>query len=601
MIRNRSTIATLPRTQRGNPLVLGGDPKGKTFLYTNGNSVIIRDIAHPEISDIYTEHSAQTTVAKYSPSGFYICSADITGKVRIWDTTQKEHILKAEYQPFIGTIKDLCWSHDSQRIVVVGEGREKFGHVFTMETGTSLGEIIGHSKQINSCDFRPKRPFKIITGSDDNFIGIYEGPPFKFKNQLSDHQKYVQSVRFSSDGNFFASGGFDGKLVIYKNDNNEKVHEFNEHAGGIYGIAWPTNDSSKIISCSGDKTTKIYDLNAMKVAANFKIGDDLNDQQVSCLWQNDFILSVSLSGYINYLDEREQKIVRTIYGQNKPITAMTVHEQTVITGACDGQIFNYNLTENEGKTTTAKRNHTNQVQALFKGNQFIYSLGFDDKLKFISLNDFDYIEEEVKLDSQPRGGVVTRDDHLVIACYQHLIVVKDFRIVAKEKIAYEATCIAIGSDESEEEIAIGSKERKVFVYSFSGGKLAVKEKVEIIHRDAITSLSYSHDFNHLAVCDKNRRVIVYKRRENFKLISEVDWSGHQASVNCVSWSDDNIHLVTGSVDTSIIVWDITQPMKHVPLRKAHPMSAITNIHWKNNDTIITSGQDSNIKIFQYQQ
>lgn len=39
-----TTIATLPRTQRGIPLVLGGDPKGKNILYTNGNSVIIRDI-----------------------------------------------------------------------------------------------------------------------------------------------------------------------------------------------------------------------------------------------------------------------------------------------------------------------------------------------------------------------------------------------------------------------------------------------------------------------------------------------------------------------------------------------------------------------------
>jgi hypothetical protein len=37
-------FATLPRTQRGQPIVLGGDPKGKNFLYTNGNSVIIRNI-----------------------------------------------------------------------------------------------------------------------------------------------------------------------------------------------------------------------------------------------------------------------------------------------------------------------------------------------------------------------------------------------------------------------------------------------------------------------------------------------------------------------------------------------------------------------------
>lgn len=67
-------FAALPRTQRGTPLVLGGDPKGRTFLYTNGNSVIIRDIENPAISDVYTEHSCQVNVAKYSPSGFYISS-----------------------------------------------------------------------------------------------------------------------------------------------------------------------------------------------------------------------------------------------------------------------------------------------------------------------------------------------------------------------------------------------------------------------------------------------------------------------------------------------------------------------------------------------
>lgn len=68
------TLAALPRTQRGTPLVLGGDPKGKNFLYTNGNSVIIRDIENPAIADVYTEHSCQVNVAKYSPSGFYIAS-----------------------------------------------------------------------------------------------------------------------------------------------------------------------------------------------------------------------------------------------------------------------------------------------------------------------------------------------------------------------------------------------------------------------------------------------------------------------------------------------------------------------------------------------
>jgi WD40 repeat protein len=93
----------------------------------------------------------------------------------------QEHILKNEFQPFGGPIKDLSWSPDSQRIAVVGEGREKYGHVFMADTGTSVGEITGQTKPINSVDFKPSRPFRIITGSEDNTIGIFEGPPFKFK------------------------------------------------------------------------------------------------------------------------------------------------------------------------------------------------------------------------------------------------------------------------------------------------------------------------------------------------------------------------------------------------------------------------------------
>jgi WD repeat-containing protein 1 (actin-interacting protein 1) len=115
----------LPRTNRGQFVKLGSDPKGKNFLYVNGNSVFIRNIESPMICDVYTEHSQPVQVASYSTSGFYIASADLSGKVRIWDTVNKEHLLKNEFQPISGCIKDLQWSSDNQRIVIGGEGKEK--------------------------------------------------------------------------------------------------------------------------------------------------------------------------------------------------------------------------------------------------------------------------------------------------------------------------------------------------------------------------------------------------------------------------------------------------------------------------------------------
>jgi len=43
----------------------------------------------------------------------------------------KEHILKNEFHPFGGPIKDISWSPDNQRMVVVGEGRERYIESFS--------------------------------------------------------------------------------------------------------------------------------------------------------------------------------------------------------------------------------------------------------------------------------------------------------------------------------------------------------------------------------------------------------------------------------------------------------------------------------------
>ena len=60
-----------------------------------------------------------------SALNIYYLVLDQSGKVRIWDTVNKEHLLKNEFQPIGGPIKDISWSPDSQRMVVVGEGRER--------------------------------------------------------------------------------------------------------------------------------------------------------------------------------------------------------------------------------------------------------------------------------------------------------------------------------------------------------------------------------------------------------------------------------------------------------------------------------------------
>jgi hypothetical protein len=43
------------------------------------------------------------------------------------------------------------------------------------DTGSSTGDIIGHSKVVNAVSIRRQRPFRAATGSDDVSIGFHHG------------------------------------------------------------------------------------------------------------------------------------------------------------------------------------------------------------------------------------------------------------------------------------------------------------------------------------------------------------------------------------------------------------------------------------------
>ena len=50
---------------------------------------------------------------------------------------------------------------------------------------------------------------------------------------LQDHSRYVQSVRYSPDGVFWVSAGFDGKMFLYDGKESELITEFSDLNGYV--------------------------------------------------------------------------------------------------------------------------------------------------------------------------------------------------------------------------------------------------------------------------------------------------------------------------------------------------------------------------------
>ena len=123
-------------------------------------------------------------------------------------------------------------------------------------------------------------------------------------------------VRYSPDGSLCASGGFDDKIFLYDGKDSELKGEL---SGGIYGLAWD-GSSKKLLSASGDKSCKMWDIGTQACLATFKIGDSVEDQQVGCLWSGPHMISVILSRFNNFLDPEKPK--RIVKGHNKPVTKL---------------------------------------------------------------------------------------------------------------------------------------------------------------------------------------------------------------------------------------------------------------------------------------
>jgi len=591
----KNIYAAAPSTTRGKPIHMGTDPKGKNFLYTCGNTVFIRNLKNPLECDTYVEHQFPVTVARYAPSGFYIASADVSGTVRIWDTTQKEHILKIELKPISGPILDLQWSDDSKRIIAVGEGKEKFGSVFMWDAGSTVGEITGHSKAITSCDFKQTRPYRVATGSEDFLSCWFEGPPFKFKKSMKDHTRFVNCVRFSPNGEKLVTVSSDKTGFIYDGKSGDQVGKLataNAHTAGIYSVAW-SSDSKTFVTASADKTCKLWNENG-DCLKTFTLAENpqTEDQQVGVLWQGDDVVSVNLNGDISYLDiESPNAPKKIVKGHNKSITALAYDKssESFYSGSYDALILKWDIAS--GNTTPmVGKGHTNQINRMFVQGGNLVTCAMDDSVRITPLSSREYAAP-ISVDGIPADVAVgQKDQKLVVAITNTaVVVIRDGKVVNKTQVKYQPSAVALSKDETE--VAVGGKDNQIYIYSLSGDKLN-ETKVLKNHRGAVSTIAYSPDGRHLASGDLNREIFVFDAAS--KEVKVTGWVFHTARINSLSWAQDSTHLVSGSLDGAIYVWDIQNTGKRVYIKDAHH-GGVNVVLFTDNNTVVSAGQDCTIK------
>ncbi|KEF52097.1 uncharacterized protein A1O9_11723 [Exophiala aquamarina CBS 119918] len=610
--------AALPTTTRGQPTPLSADSKGERIAYASNKSIFLRSIDSPAISTQYTQHTATTSVARFSPSGFYVASGDASGIVRVWDSSPNgSGVTKGEYAIISGRINDIAWDGDSQRIIAVGDGKQRYGHCITADSGNTVGEISGHSAQVSAVSIRQQRPLRAATAGDDKNLVFYHGAPFKFNGipGRGNHTNFVYGVAFSPDGNHLLSVGGDKKIFVYDGKSGEVKTEISDgaegHNGSIFGVSW-SKDSKNFVTCSADRTVKTWDVEAGRVTQTWSLSDTVNvsDQQVGVVWpagrSDGLIISLSLSGQLNYLNTNSGTPTKVISGHQKNITALATSGEgastTLWTGSAEGRIVSWDAANGTAETVDGE-GHTNIVSGVAVStadkHPQIYSVGWDDTLRTVDAGAKTFTGKPVSLSSQPKA-ITTVDGLVVVAQLESVIVYCDSE--EDGELPLKSTPTSLASSGST--VAIGSQDSSLRLFSVVPGK-APKQitVVEQVSATPLTAISFSADGTLVATGTAAGKIFVYKvagggltglmtGAASLELVTD-RWSAHTGKITAIAWNPEGTGAVSGSLDTNLFVWSLKEPGKRTKETNAHK-EGVNGVVWVG-DTVYSTGADAAVK------
>lgn len=562
------------------------------------------NLNNPLNVSVYGEHAYPATVARFSPNGEWIASADVSGTVRIWGS-RSEHVLKKEFKVLSGRIDDLQWSPDGMRIVASGEGRGKsFVRAFMWDSGTNVGEFDGHSRRVLSCAFKPTRPFRIVTCGEDFLVNFYEGPPFRFKQSHRDHSNFVNCVRFSPDGSKFITVGSDKKGIIFDGKSAEKIGELSSedgHKGSIYAISW-SPDGKQVLTVSADKTAKVWKISEdgneqLKKTLVISGSGGVDDMLVGCLWQNDHLVTVSLGGTISIFSASDlDKAPLQLSGHMKNATSLTAlkgNPKTLLSSSYDGLIVKW--IQGVGYSGKLHRKESSQIKCLAATEEEIVTSGFDNKIWRVSLHGGQCGDaESIDIGSQPKDLSIAllSPELALVTTDSGYVMLHGSKAVSTIDLGFPVVASAVSPDGSE--AIIGGQDGKLHVYSINGDTLT-EEAVLEKHRGAITVIQYSPDLSMFASGDANREAFVWDRLSREVKLKNMLY--HTARINCLAWSPNSSMVATGSLDTCVIIYEVDKPpSSRMTIKGAH-LGGVYGVAFTDDHSVVSSGEDACVRVW----
>lgn len=602
----QTELVPLPRTERGFATVLHSNHKAGLLSYGSGSQVVVRSVDDPKEVNIFYGHKARVNVAVPSPNGQWVASGDNSGVVLVWGL--KNHIVKNEVR--VGRkVNDISWSDDGKRLVAGGDGGETKVKAFSWDSSNALGEMVFHSKPVLSCAFKPGRPYRVATASEDTDVGFYAGPPFKFVSSFREHTRFVNCVRYAPDGASFVTVGADRRVFVFDGKEGAKTREIggeeakeDSHAGAIYSAAF-SPDGKRLLTASADKTAKLWDYDSGALVTTFTFGSAVGDQQVGVAFVGDAMVSLSLNGQLSVLDpESPAQPLRVLSGHTAALRAVASDPASgaLVSGDSAGELVVWDRGSGAGRRLGSSPGSNVVCAALLAGGAVAAVACSDDRVRFCDLAAGEWPAAAVDLGGRAVAACPSPDAGddavAVVTANGAVLVVRPGGVAAAVRgLGFKPTSVALRAGGAE--VAVGGDDRHTHVFSVHGDELKEEGAYESVGN--VASVAYTSGGGVLLSGCANRTLLARDAAAGYAdLNGGHRWSYNNSTVTACAANPSAGVVVTGALDGALVGFPDASAygMKFSRHDAAHA-GGVSYVGFIDDATLVTGGADNTVRVW----
>jgi WD40 repeat protein len=372
-------------------------------------------------------------------------------------------------------------------------GREIEALLAAMEAGQDLHKWVQDSRSL--LKYPATSPLLALQVILDNI---------RERNQFLGHQGGVWSVSFSPNGEYIATGSFDGTVRLCNLEGNQ-IATFVGHQGRVLSVSFSPN-GEYIATASDDGSARLWDIEANQIATF--LGHQGRVNSISFSPNGEYIATGSDDGSARLWDIEANQIAAFL-------------------GHQDG-VLSVSFNPNGEYVATASVDRTARLWDI-EGKQIAAFLGHQDRVNSVS---FSPDGEYVATASVDRTARLWNKEGKQIAAF----------------LGHQDRVNSVSFSPNGEYVATASDDGSARLWGIEGKQIAAF----LGHQDGVNSVSFSSKGEYIATgsFDGSARLWGIEGKQIAAFL------GHQDGVLSVSFSPKGEYIATGSFDGSTRLWDI---------------------------------------------